>query len=55
MLVMPFEDFAALPIPFIASKVLRPIRNVSNWLVMPAKSISGSITIQSCSPFGPAI
>jgi len=55
MLVMPFDDFAALPIPFITSNVLRPIRNVSNWLMMPAKSISGSITIQSCSPLGPAM
>jgi ABC-type lipoprotein release transport system permease subunit len=47
MFVMPLDDFPALPIPFITSKVLRPIRNVSNWLMMPAKSISGSIRIDS--------
>jgi hypothetical protein len=31
----------------------RPSRNVSNRANIPEKSISGSITIQSLSPFGP--
>ena len=55
MFVMPFDDLPAVPIRFIASKVLRPMRNVSNCFIIPEKSISGSITIQSYSPLGPAM
>ena len=40
---------------FMASNVLRPMRNVSNCFIIAAKSISGSITIQSYSPLGPAM
>ena len=33
----------------------RPRRNVSNLLKISSKSISGSLMIQSLSPFGPAM
>ena len=39
----------------IASNVRRPRRNVSNCSNNAPKSISGSIMIQSASPFGPAM
>ena len=43
------------PIFAIASNVLRPISSVSKWLKISEKSMSGSLTIQSASPFGPAM
>lgn len=52
---MPGAGGAAAPIFCIAWKVLRPMRKVSNQPISPAKSISGSITIQSYSPLGPAM
>ena len=55
MFWMPGVDFAPFPIRPITSKVLRPIRNVSNCVNMPAKSMSGSMTIQTYSPLGPAM
>src|SRR6267142_801805 len=55
MFWMPGIARASLPIRAMASNVLRPIRNVSNCASIPAKSISGSIVIQSYSPLGPAM
>ncbi len=55
MFWVPGADLASFPIRIIASKVLRPIRNVSNCASIPAKSMSGSMTIQSYSPLGPAM
>jgi len=55
MLWMPGLGGAASPIRRIASNVLRPMRNVSNRPISAAKSMSGSITIQSYSPLGPAM
>jgi hypothetical protein len=46
-------------VPFPArampSKVRRPMRTVSNSSNRAPKSTSGSMTIQSASPFGPAM
>jgi hypothetical protein len=39
----------------MASKLRRPTSRVSNWSKIVLKSISGSMTIQSASPLGPAM
>ena len=55
MLRIPGVGGAAFPMRRMASKVLRPIRKVSKRAIIRAKSMSGSMTIQSYSPFGPAM
>jgi hypothetical protein len=45
----------AFPAFVMRSNVLRPINSVSYFANIAPKSISGSVTIQSSSPFGPAM
>jgi hypothetical protein len=52
---MPGAGCGSAPMRRIASKVLRPIRKVSNSAIIAEKSTSGSMTIQSNSPLGPAM
>ncbi len=48
-------DIPPPPCCWLASQLLRPIRTASNRPISSPKSISGSITIQSISPSGPAM
>jgi hypothetical protein len=49
------KNLPAFFLPAVIPLNVRPPTNtVSNSLVIAVKSMSGSITIQSASPFGPA-